>query len=247
MSIDTPLHEETHGGHDDHHGSPEVKFHRERIGVWLIIVADVIVVAALLFTYLYLRGVNTAGHWMSMQGYKGSLHTYADWTNLASAGTLPNPSNIYTGPLSAGLQWVAAALTVVCAGFVWSGERTLRATKNAKSLVPMAVIAVIVALGGVVVSAIQLHDIPQVFVALNDSVTMSYTAYDSAMMAIIGSALIHLVVLAFLGVGLAIRAARGRITGENWFQAHLVRLYFVWVAISAVVVTLITTTINTVH
>lgn len=247
MSMDTTIHEASLGGHDGHHDSPETKYHREHLGVWLIIVADAVVIAALLFTYLYLRGVNTGGHWMSLLGYKGSLHSYADWINLYNNGTLPNATNVYTPPLSAGLQWLAAALTVVCAGAVWLGEKSLRTTKNVKALSTAAVVAIIVALAGVVVSAIQLHDIPQVFVGINDSITMSYTAYDSAMLAIIGSALIHLVVLAFLGLGLVIRTARGRITGENWFQAHLVRLYFVWVGISAVVVTLITTTINTLH
>lgn len=247
MSIDTPMHEETHGGHEGHHDSPEVKFHRERLGVWLIIVADVIVVAALLFTYLYLRGINTDGHWMSLLGYKGSLHTYAQWENLLNNGSLANPTNVYTGPLSAGLQWLAAALTVVAAGIVWMAEKNLRATKNAKGFASMAYLATVVALAGVVVSAIQLHDIPQVFVAANDSITMSYTTYDSSMLAIIGSAGFHLLALAFLGLGIGIRANRGALTGEKWYHAHLVRLYFVWVAISAVVVTLITTTVNTVH
>ncbi len=247
MSIETPIHDEAHRGRDDHHDSPEVKFGRERLGVWLIIVADVIVVAALLFTYLYLRGVNTDGHWMSMMGYKGSLHTYAEWTNLASNGTLANPTNIYTGPLSAGLQWLAAALTVVAAGIIWMAEKNLRATKSTKGFASMAYLATAVALVGVVISAIQLHSIPQVFVALNDSVTMSYTTYDSSMLALVGSAGFHLLALAFLGLGIGIRAMRGAVSGEKWFHVHLVRLYFVWVAVSAVVVTLITTTINTVH
>ena len=76
---------------------------------------------------------------------------------------------------------------------------------------------------------------------------MSYTAYDSAMMAIIGSTIGHLAILAFLGIGLAIRSARGVISGDKWYQVRLVRYFWVWVAISSIVVTLITTTINTVH
>ena len=97
------------------------------------------------------------------------------------------------------------------------------------------------------ICAVQLSDIPQVFVGANDSITMSYTTYDSAMMAIIGSTLGHLVLLAFLGLGLAIRSARGVINGDKWYQVRLVRYFWVWVAISAIVSTLITTTINTVH
>jgi hypothetical protein len=151
------------------------------------------------------------------------------------------------GVLSAGLQWLTAAITVVSAAVLWFGEKGLRATKNAKAFSPFAVVAMLLTVAGVVVCAIQLKDIPQIFVGANDSITMSYTTYDSAMMAIIGSTLGHLVLLAFLGLGLAIRSARGVINGDKWYQVRLVRYFWVWVAISAIVSTLITTTINTVH
>ncbi|HEY1825116.1 MAG TPA: hypothetical protein VGG21_04050 [Acidimicrobiales bacterium] len=230
-----------------HHESVETVDRRERLGVWLFIGADVITVAALLFTYLYLRGINTDNHWMMLQGYKGDLHTYAYWHAQADNGTIAAPTNVTVGTLSAGLQWLVAALTVVSAAVLWMGEKGLRATKNAKSFSPMALLAMVLALVGIALSAIQLSDIPQIFLANNDSLTMSYTTYDSAMMAIIGSTLGHLVILAFLGLGLAIRSARGVISGDRWYQVRLVRYFWVWVAISSVVVTLITTTINTVH
>jgi heme/copper-type cytochrome/quinol oxidase subunit 3 len=238
---------EMHGGTPGHHEDPEKVDGRQRLGVWLFIGADVITVAALLFTYLYLRGVDTAGHWMEMTGYPGHLHTYQEWENLLNAGTLKNPTSVYVGTLSAGLQWLTAGLTVISAAVLWFGEKGLRATKNAKAFSPMAVVAMLLTLAGVVVCAIQLKDIPQIFVPANDSITMSYTTYDSAMMAIIGSTLGHLVLLAFLGLGLAIRSARGVISGDKWYQVRLVRYFWVWVAASAVVSTLITTTINTVH
>lgn len=248
MSIaDIEPHSEMHGGEPGHHESPEKVDARQRLGIWLFIGADVITVAALLFTYLYLRGVNTSGHWMEMSGLKGNLHTYQYYANAYANGTLPNPKNIYVGTLSAGLQWLTVAITVVSAAVLWFGEKGLRASKNAKAFSSMAVLATILTVVGVVVCAIQLKDIPQIFVGVNDSVTMSYTTYDSAMMAIIGSTLGHLVLLAFLGLGLAIRSARGVIDGDKWYQVRLVRFFWVWVAISAVVSTAITTTINTVH
>jgi len=92
-----------------------------------------------------------------------------------------------------------------------------------------------------------LRHIPQIFVANNDSQTMSYTAYDSSMMLIIGSSLVHLFILAFLGLGLAIRSARGVLNGENWFHARVVRLFWVWVAVSAVLISALTSTINVIH
>jgi heme/copper-type cytochrome/quinol oxidase subunit 3 len=248
MSIaDIEPQSEMHGGTPGHHEPPEKVDARQRLGIWLFIGADVITVAALLFTYLYLRGVDTNGHWMSMVGFPGHLHTYAKWEDLYGNGSLPNPKPVYVGVLSAGLQWLTAAITVVSAAVLWFGEKSLRATKNAKAFSSFAVVALILTIVGVVVCAIQLKDIPQIFVGANDSITMSYTTYDSAMMAIIGSTLGHLVLLAFLGLGLAIRSARGVINGDKWYQVRLVRYFWVWVAISAIVTTLITTTINTVH
>ena len=111
----------------------------------------------------------------------------------------------------------------------------------------MAIVATLIALVGIVFSAVLLADLPQIFLEVNDSLTLSYTTYDSAMMAIISSTIFHLAVLAFLGLGLAIRSARGVVSGDRWYQVRLVRMFWVWVAISSVVATLITTTITKVH
>jgi heme/copper-type cytochrome/quinol oxidase subunit 3 len=246
MSIDTPP-LDTHGHDEGQHDSPEKVDGRERLGVWLFIGADVVTVGALLFTYLYLRAVDTSGHWMNMWGYKGSLHTYEWWSNAALAGTLKNPTLIHVGTVSAGLQWLVAALTVVSAGVLWMGEKGLRANKNAKSFSATALVAALIPLVGIVVAAILLGDLPQIFVQINDSITMSYTTYDSAMMAILASTIFHLAILTFLGLGLSIRAARGVVSGDRWYQVRLVRYFWVWVAISSVVGTLITTTITSVH
>lgn len=244
MSIDVEPHSEMHGGVPGHHEPPEKVDARQRLGVWLFIGADVITLAALLFTYLYLRGVNTGGHWMAMWGYKGSLHTYEYWENAYLNGTLKNPTYIHVGVVSAGLQWLITAFTVASAGVLWLGEKSLRTTKNAKAFSSTALLAMLLTFGGMAIGAVLLSDLPQIFVGINDSITMSYTTYDSAMMAILGSTVVHLGLLAFLGLGLAIRSARGAITGDKWYQVRLVRFFWVWVAISAVVSTLITTTIT---
>ena len=246
MSIDTHTEHDAHGGADGgHHEPPEVVDGRQRLGIWLFIGGDIITVGAILFTYLYMRGVNVGGHWMSMWGLQG--HSYAFYQNLANGPGLPAPKLIHVGTLSAGLNWLATLLAIVAAGFIWLGERGLRATKNAKAFSGMAALATIVVLVAIVVSIIQLRHIPEIFVAQNDSQGMAYTAYDSAMMIVIGSALFHLCVLAFLGLGVWIRSARGVLNGERWYQARLVRYFFVWIAISSVVLSAVTTTINVKH
>jgi heme/copper-type cytochrome/quinol oxidase subunit 3 len=244
MSIETtePPVEGPHGEDGGHFLEPEVLDRGQRLGVWLFIGGDIIIVSALLFTYLYLRGVDTSGHWMSLLGLQG--HSYSYYQNASS---LPAPRLIHVKPMSAGFDWLITAVTVVTAGIIWQGERTLRATKNAKAFSSATAFATIVTLVAIVLTVIQLRSIPEIFVSTNDSQGMAYTAYDSAFMALVGSGLVHLVILAFLGLGLTIRTSRGLITGENWFQARLIRLFWVWIAISSVIVAAVTTTINTIH
>jgi heme/copper-type cytochrome/quinol oxidase subunit 3 len=246
MSIDSPP-LDTHAHGDGQHDSPEKVDGRERLGVWLFIGADVVTVGALLFTYLYLRAVNTGKHWMDMWGYKGSLHTYAFYDNAAANGTLKSPTLIHVATVSSGLQWLIAAITVVSAALLWVGEKGLRTNKNAKSFSATALVVAVLAVVGIVFAAVLLKDLPQIFVSVNDSNTMSYTTYDSAMMALLSSTIFHLAVLGFLGVGLSIRAARGVVSGDRWYQVRLVRYFWVWVAVSSVVATLITTTITSTH
>lgn len=57
--------------------------HRWRIGVVLLIVADASFVAALIFSYFYLRGLNTEGQWLS-----SGAKTATIWVGWAIAGVL---------------------------------------------------------------------------------------------------------------------------------------------------------------
>ena len=239
-------HSETHGHDEGHHEPPEVVDGRQRMAVWIFILGDVITLSALLFTYLYLRGLNVHGHWMSMWGYQGK--TYAQYENIAgSSAGLPAPTLIHVKPMSASFSWLVTMVTVLSAAVVVMAERVLRATKNAKTFALLSGLATIVAIVSIALSVVQLHHIPAIFSANNDSQVMAYTAYSSVMMIAIGSAMVHVGILAFLGLGLTIRAYRGVLTGEKWYQARLVRIFWVWVALSAIIVSAVTTTINTIH
>jgi len=253
MSIDTHAEHDAHGhdghGHDGgHHEPPEVVDGRQRMAIWLFIGGDIITTSALLFTYLYLRGVNTGGHWMSLVGLPGPQlpggHTYAWYENASS---LPNAATVVIHKMSAGLNWLVTLVTVISALIIWGAEKALRSSKNHKNYSAMAWLATAVLAVAIVLTFKQLSNIPSVFVAINDSQTMAYTAYSSCMMVMIGSALLHLFFLAFLGVGLAIRSARGVINGDKWYQARLVRLFWVWVGISSIIVSAVTSTINVIH
>jgi heme/copper-type cytochrome/quinol oxidase subunit 3 len=241
--VDT--HSEVHGHDEGHHEPPEVVDGRQRMAIWIFIIGDVIVLSAMLFTYLYLRGLNVGGHWMSMWGYQG--HSYAYYENLANGSGLPAPKLIHIKPMSPSFSWLVTGVTVLSAAVVVLAERTLRVGKSVKGFSFWSAIATIIALVSCVLSVEQLHHIHSIFQANNDAQVMAYTAYSSVMMVFIGSALVHLAILVFLGIGLTIRASRGVLSVEKWYQARLVRIFWVWVAVSAVIVSALTTTINKIH
>jgi heme/copper-type cytochrome/quinol oxidase subunit 3 len=237
----------THETHDHgHHEPPEVVYKRQRMALWLFIGGDAVTLSGMMFTYLYLRGTDTGGHWMSMWGYQG--HSYAWYENaLGTTAGLPAPSLIHVHPMNGGFNWLVTLVAVVSALILWFGERQLRTTKNAKAFAGFAALSTIVVIVAAVLSVVQLRHVPEIFVANNDSQVMAYTAYSSGMIMFVGAALIHFIVLAFLGLGITIRAIRGATNGEKPFHASLVRMFWVWVAFSAILVSALTTTINTIH
>jgi heme/copper-type cytochrome/quinol oxidase subunit 3 len=241
MSTDT-AHETAHGHDGGHHEAPEVVDHRQRMALWLFIGGDIVTTAAIIFTYLYLRAVNTGGHWMSMVGYQGHSYAYYEGIDPLPAATL-----IHVQPMSASFNWLVTGVVVLSALILWAGEKALRSSGNARTFSVTALLATAVAIVATALSIVQLRHLPEIYAVHADSHVMAYTTYDSAMMFIIGSAVVHFIILAFLGLGLTIRAARGAITGQKWFQARLVRIFWVWVAVSAIVLSALTTTVNTVH
>ena len=233
-------HQEHHDG--GHHEPPTKVYGRQKMALWLFIGGDIITMSAMLFTYLYLRGVNTQNHWMSMVGLPvDKVHTYGYYENLAN---LPTQNLIHVAPMSPSLNWLVTGVSVLSALIFWSAERNLRKNGNRAAFTWNALFATVAVVVAAVLSVVQLRHLPQIYVAVNDSHTLSYTAYSSSMMVLIGSALVHFILLAYLGLAMVVRSARGVLTGEKWFHAGLVRLFWVWVAVSGIIVSAVTTTVN---
>ena len=64
-------------------------------------------------------------------------------------------------------------------------------------------------------------------------------AYASTYEFFMGSTLAHLILLAFIGLGLWIRAGKGRYEGGTWYRIRIIRFFAVWIAISAVILTVV--------
>lgn len=232
MSSETIHHEAEHG----HHEAPEVVEGRQRLGIWLFIVGDVIMLASFLFTYLYLRGTNTGNGWMTyLQGD-------------TSAANFGKP--VHEKVLAAGLNWTIVAVTVVSAAVIWLGEKHLRSRQQgAGNFSLIAAFGGVLAIVATVLTIIQLRSIDEhipYHVLSQNAHEFTYTAYGSAEMLLNGSSLIHLILLAFLGFGLAIRAAKGLVSSEGlkWSQARFVRFFWVWVALGSVITAAVTSLIN---
>ena len=226
---------DNHTEHQDHsgahHEAPEVVDGRQRLAIWLFIGGDFVSMGALMFTYLYLRGVNTTNGWMSIVGMPTQGRTLA----TLEAGDYTPITNIES-KLSTSLNWEIVLALVVSAAILWIGERQLRAARtNDRSFPFYAILASASATVAIWLQLEQLQKVPQYFVSSNDSSVLMHTTYGSAMMALGTSAIIHAVILILLGIGLTIRSARGVISHDRWFQVRLVRFFWVWVAVSSVI------------
>jgi heme/copper-type cytochrome/quinol oxidase subunit 3 len=114
-----------------HHEDADVVGARWRMGVILIIVADAAFVASLVFSYFYLRGLNTQGGWLP----KGSS-TATIWVGWA----------------------IAAGLVLSAAAYNW-GQAGLR-TGNAGRLVLGAGIAVVLVVADTAGQFVQIFTFP---------------------------------------------------------------------------------------
>ena len=99
------------------HDSPEVVGRRQRLGVILLILADVAFVLSLVFAYLYLHGLDTEGGWLPQDG---------------------------PAALGAGFGWVIAAVMLVSwAAYRWA-ETAARAGQRERLVLGVLAAVVLV-------------------------------------------------------------------------------------------------------
>ena len=175
---------------------------RWRLGVGFLIVADASFVAALLFSYRYLRGLNTLGRWIAH-------------------GTVTAPVWV---------SWVLAAGFVLSAVVFRWGERGIRRGDSGRLVLASAV--------GVIL--LVLVSVGQVVQIAGFSFAIASSSYASSMYLLAGANLFHLVLTLFLGVAMWNRARLGRYSATDNWQVGIVSIWWVWVAIAAVLSALTT-------
>jgi heme/copper-type cytochrome/quinol oxidase subunit 3 len=108
----------------DFHESPEKVTGRELVGLWLFIAGDAIILIALLFTYLYLRGLNTSNLWMPH-----GVHGVSDV-----------------------MTWLTVVVVALSAWAVWVGEKTTQRGGRGASAAAMATLLAVVGFALTIIS-----------------------------------------------------------------------------------------------
>jgi heme/copper-type cytochrome/quinol oxidase subunit 3 len=187
---------------DLHIEDPELIGRRWRTGSMLLILADASFVAALVFSYLYLRGLNTENAWIAPK-----QHTAAIW-----------------------FSWVIAAVLVMSAlAYQW-GYRGILAG-NQSRLVSGALAALVIVVVAGILQFVQLATFP---FGVQDS------AYGSTMYVVAAANLFHVLITVFLGIAMWNRSRRRLYSADTNWQVHVVGLWWAWIAVAAVGVSLAT-------
>jgi cytochrome c oxidase subunit III len=185
-----------------HVEDPAVVAHRQRLGVILIIAADVAFVLSLVFTYFYLRGLNTEGKWIPDGGRTAGI----------------------------AMGWVIAGVVVASLlAYRWA-EAGIRAGDGGRLTVGL-LIALVLILVDVGLQVYQLASLPFV---------TSTGSYASSFIVLSGYHLVHVVLTTFLGIGVWNRARRGMFTADHHAHVRLAGLWWLWVAVSALITALTT-------
>jgi heme/copper-type cytochrome/quinol oxidase subunit 3 len=236
MSVTDHGHEHTgyFEGGGGYHDTPQEKHRKEHVAVWLFIFGDAVFFMLELFFWFYLRANNTAGMW------RGANCTAQSPQSIAGAG--PTATNICTDGLgnpitheiatAAPLHTLAiAALIIIAAAFVWFAEVQARQGGTRKGVTPLLGLGVIFVVAAIVWQIVQFQILP--FTTIQGTYASTFEFY-------MGSNIAHFLLALTVGFGLFNRSRIGKYEDGRWFQVHLSRIFFVWVAFSSAVLALVT-------
>ncbi len=190
-----------HGPAGTGHVDKATKERQWRLVVLFLLASDVTFVAALFFSYLYLRQLDVNHMWL--------------------------PASVHPAPMSAGLI-LAGLLVLSSLAYRW-GDVGLR-KGNQGQLRGGLTIALVLWIVEMVVGAQQL---------LSMSFGPGAGGYASAFYALAGYHMFHLVLGLLLGLGMFMRAGRGRFAADNHTQVQVLGYFWYWVAVMAIAMALL--------
>jgi heme/copper-type cytochrome/quinol oxidase subunit 3 len=234
MSVTTTEHDDT-GGHDDHGNGPAVegaenpggqhetafkRDQKERLMLWLLIGGDLLFLVLEVFTWFYLRTLNTNGLWNGAHCTKANSCTDGLGNPVTAPITKADPKHAI----------IIAVLTILAAAFVWVAESAARKGSGKGAVSGAAGVAFLCCLAAVGWQIYQFQVLP--FTTIDGAYASTYEFF-------MGSTLAHLILLSFVLMGLWMRAAKGRYQGQTWYRVRLIRFFAVWIAVSTTVLVIV--------
>jgi heme/copper-type cytochrome/quinol oxidase subunit 3 len=195
---------ETHVHTNPHHEHPDVVGSRNRLGVILLLVADISFALAVLFVYFYLKGQNVNGLW------------------LPKASSLEDSAHAATVPVSSMGAWyvtMIAALGLVFHRYGLAGAKV----RNRTQLVLGSGLAFVASLAALIYQGIQMNNAP---------FTITMGAYASCYYLIAGLNVLHLFLTSFISLGNWNRSRLGIYAADHW-QVEIVNIWWIWMTTSA--------------
>jgi heme/copper-type cytochrome/quinol oxidase subunit 3 len=133
-----------------HHETRQQRHFKERMALWLFIGGDAVFLLLELFTWFYLRSLNTNGLWRGAQCTKANPCTDGLGNPITHEIATANPA--YT--------LVIAGLAIVAALFVYSSEKSSARQSGRKAIAAGAGFAVLVLLGAIALQCYQYTTLP---------------------------------------------------------------------------------------
>jgi heme/copper-type cytochrome/quinol oxidase subunit 3 len=203
-----------------HHETREQRHFKERLVVWIFISGDAVFLLMELFYWFYLRALNTDGMWRG---------TDCSRANPCTDG-LGNPITHEIAKANPAFTISIAVLVVLAASLVWGVERLAQRQAERRTISVGAALGLLVLTAGIVGQCIQFGHLP--FTTIDGT-------YASTFEFFMGSSLAHMLLLAFIVLGLWIRARRGRYDGGLWYQVRIIRIFAMWLAVSTSILAIV--------
>ena len=191
---------------------------RGRVGLWLMIVADVSGTIALIISYSYLWSLNVNGGWAP----PGAVET---------SGETNNPLT-QTGSFAAEWPfWAILLLVALSTAAMWWSYKAVKGGFQAAG-VTAAVLSALVMIGALVAQWIQISTFP---------FGPTEGAYASAVILLCASNLFHMLLVLFILIGIVNRTRKGLIRQNVNYQSQAASYYMTWVSIAVLLGALVTT------
>jgi heme/copper-type cytochrome/quinol oxidase subunit 3 len=194
---------------------------RATLAVWLFIFGDAVFVLLEVFSWLYLRALNTNGLWRGVDCSRA--HPCVDGQGHPILGEIPTANPTKTVAV--------AVLVVVGAALLWAAER--RSLGNRPRAVTVTT--------GMALGAVLLACLLQVDQFRGLPFSRVQGSYASLFFFVMASNLFHLALAAFVCLGVWMGSRRGHYVGGHAVDVQLVRSVVTWIAASVCILAAVTT------